>query len=210
VIAELETHTGLFVQSDQENYEFSHKSLQEFLAAEFIVRLPSIPNNMIALQVMPNELAVATAISSQPSEYLTQLVVHHFNQIRTSFEFTRSFVNRLLLEDPDFEETPRVGYALIALYSQYLRAIMQHDEQLSLFVRDQLGKEFSALGQKIRQRVTIKELDSEFDRAKESFTFEGDVVWRLTRKARKLSRLGRADLSILPSEIFLRESLLAP
>ncbi|HEX4007982.1 MAG TPA: NACHT domain-containing protein [Acidobacteriaceae bacterium] len=209
VVAELETHTGLFVQSDQENYEFSHKSLQEFLAAEFIVRLPSIPNNMIALQIMPNELAIATAISSQPSEYLTQLVVHHFSQIRTSFEFTRSFVNRLLLEDPEFEETPRVGYALIALYSQYLRAIMQHDQQLSLFVRDQLGKEFFALGQKIRQRVTLKELDSEFDRAKESYTFEGEVVWRLTRKVRKQARLGRADLSILPSEIFLRENLLA-
>ena len=43
VVDEIETHTGLFFQSAQDRFEFSHKSLQEFLAAEFIVRMPSIP-----------------------------------------------------------------------------------------------------------------------------------------------------------------------
>jgi hypothetical protein len=209
VVDEIETHTGLFFQSAQDEFEFSHKSLQEFLTAEFIVRMASIPKNMIELQIMPDELAIATAISSQPSEYLTQLVIEHFNQIKTSFQFTRSFVNRLLLEDPDFEEAPRVGFALLALYSQYLRAVVHHNRQLSLFVLDQLGREFEALKQKIRHRVTLSELDEAFDRAESTHTFEGEVVWLLTRKKARQGRLRRADLGILPSELYVRESLLA-
>ena len=62
VVNELETHTGLIVQSGTELFEFSHKSLQEYLTAVFIVGLPAIPTNMIELQVMPNELAIATAL----------------------------------------------------------------------------------------------------------------------------------------------------
>ena len=43
VIAELESHTGLFIQSGFDQFEFAHKSLQEFLTAEYLVKLPSIP-----------------------------------------------------------------------------------------------------------------------------------------------------------------------
>jgi hypothetical protein len=208
VAEELETHTGLFFRSGQDSFEFSHKSLQEFLTADFMVRMVSIPSNMIELQTMPNELAIAVAISSQPSEYLTQLVTEHFRKIRTSFQFTRSFVNRLLLEDPDFEDAPRVGYALLALYSQYVRAIMESGEQLDLFVLDELGKEFGELASRIRNRVDLKELDEIYDRADGAYTFEGDMVWRLSRKGSKQGRLRRADFALLPNELYLRESLL--
>jgi hypothetical protein len=164
---------------------------------------------MIELQIMPNELAVATAISSQPSEYLTILITEHFTKIKTSFQFTRSFVNRLLLEDPDFESSTRVGYALLTLYSQYLRSVLHSQEQLNLFVIDQLGKEFAALGHKIKQRLTLAELDELFDRSESGYTFEGDPVWRLVRKKSKgQQRLRRAELNNLPSELFLRDTLL--
>jgi hypothetical protein len=139
VVDELETHTGLFLQSGRDRFEFSHKSLQEFLTAEFIVKLPTIPRNMIELQTMPNELAVSTAISSQPSEYLTELVINHFSQIRMSFQFARAFVSRLLLEEPNFETNPRVGYALLSLYSQYLRSWVHSEDQMSLFVMGSIG-----------------------------------------------------------------------
>ena len=44
VVNELESHTGLFIESGFGIYEFSHKSLQEYLTAEYIVRLPAIPD----------------------------------------------------------------------------------------------------------------------------------------------------------------------
>jgi len=210
VVDELETHTGLVLQSGRDQFEFSHKSLQEFLAASYIALLPSIPNNMIELQIMPNELALATALSSKPSEYLTQLVAEHFSRVRTSFQFTRSFVNRLLLESPDFEASTRVGYALLVLYSQYLRSVVISQEQMSLFLLDQLGKEFAILGQKIKQRITFDELDEIYDKAESGYTFEGDPVWHLTRRKKKVQqKLRRSELSFLPDEIYIRDTLLA-
>lgn len=40
VAGELESHTGLFVQSAYDIFEYSRKSLQEYLTAEFVVKLP--------------------------------------------------------------------------------------------------------------------------------------------------------------------------
>jgi predicted NACHT family NTPase len=39
---ELESHTGLFLQTGFEQYEFAHKSLQEYLCAEYLVKLPTL------------------------------------------------------------------------------------------------------------------------------------------------------------------------
>jgi hypothetical protein len=114
-----------------------------------------------------------------------------------------------LLEDPDFEETPRVGYALLVLYSQYLRAVTKSEQQLSLFVLDQLGRDFTLLGEKISRRVALSELDGLFDRVGKVHTFEGDIIWRLSKRKKRQPTLRRADLSILPDEIYVRESLLA-
>ena len=75
---------------------------------------------------------------------------------------------------------------------------------------DQLAKEFNALGERIKRRVPMDELDQAFDRAGRVHTFEGEVVWLLKRKKGLSSRLRRADLSILPDELYLRENLLAP
>jgi hypothetical protein len=116
VAKELETHTGLFVRSGYDTFEFSHKSLQEYLTAEFIVRLPAVPSERRDLLRLPNELAISTAISSRPSQYFSHLVLERFEVLRPPFGFIRAFVTRLLLESPDFEKSPVVGAALIALY----------------------------------------------------------------------------------------------
>jgi len=73
VVNELETHTGLFIQSGYEQFEFAHKSLQEYLAAEYLVKLPSIPPERRILFKLPNELAIAVTISSNPSDYIIQV-----------------------------------------------------------------------------------------------------------------------------------------
>ena len=62
VLAELETHTGLFIQAGYELYEFAHKSLQEYLTAEYIVKLPSIPKSPNIINSIPNELAITISI----------------------------------------------------------------------------------------------------------------------------------------------------
>jgi hypothetical protein len=213
VANELESHTGLFVQGGYETFEFSHKSLQEYLAAEFIVRLPSVPAKGRMLLGLPNELAIATAISSRPSQYFAHLVLERFEALEPSFAFIRTFVTRLLLESPDFERSPIVGAALVALYSRYLKLVQKSSTQLSLFIYDQLSAEFSTLGTMIRERVPISELLSVYDIAGTSAGLDGDEIMILERKERKkgapaLGNRLRQLLAQLPREIWVRGSLL--
>jgi NACHT domain len=209
VVDELETHTGLFLQSGRDRFEFSHKSLQEYLTAEHIVRMATIPRNMIELQTMPTELAVAVAISSEPSEYLAELVFHRFNQIRMSLPFARSFVNRLLLEEPDFEVNEGVGYALLALYSQYLASWAHSGEQLHIFIMDHLGSDFAALGFKIRQRIDLGELLAAYSKAETAHAFDGDPIWKLKRKGKGQQKFRFSHVTSLPEELWVRGALLA-
>ena len=213
VANELETHTGLFVQGGYETFEFSHKSLQEYLTAEFIVRLPAVPSKGRLLLGLSNELAIATAISSRPSQYFTHLVLDKFERLQPSFGFIRAFVTRLLLEAPDFERSAIVGAALIALYSRYLKLVQKSTPQLSLFIYDHLAAEFSALGAMIRERVPISDLLSVYAITSTSAGLDGDEIMMLERKDRgKASpvvgnRL-RTLLAQLPKEIWVRGSLL--
>jgi hypothetical protein len=121
VVEELETHTGLFLQSGFETFEFVHKSLQEFLAAEYIVKLPHIPKDVNLVRGIPNELAIAVSISSNPSVYLTELVLSMFYTYHFEPEFYATFIYRLLQEKPDFPGFDEITLVLFSLYSLYLR-----------------------------------------------------------------------------------------
>jgi hypothetical protein len=208
VVNELETHTGLILQTGADLFEFSHKSLQEYLTAEFIVALPAIPANMIELQIMPNELAIATALSSRPSEYLFRLVIDHFSKFRLSFQFVRSFINRLIIERPDFEMSFDVGMAILCLYSQYLRAWIEDASQLQLFTYDPLANEFEKLNGLILERMSIVDLLGAYELHSRSYGLDGEEIWRLELKQRehgplRLYMRGR----VLPPVLWVRKSL---
>jgi NACHT domain len=209
VVNELETHTGLIVQSGSEYFEFSHKSLQEYLTAVFIVGLPSIPRNMIELQVMPNELAIATALSSRPSEYFYDLVLRHFSHFNLSFQFVRSFINRLLVERPDFELSVKIGLAILCLYSQYLRAWIEDAMQLQLFTFDPLSREFETLNALIRERLSVADLLGVYEHHSSSHGLDGQEIWRLERKKEEEGpfRLYSRG-NILPQILWVRRSLI--
>jgi hypothetical protein len=134
VVSELETHTGLFIQSGYEEYEFAHKSLQEYLTAEYLVRLPSIPK-ALELYKIPNELAIAVTISSKPSQYFSELVFYRFLNKGVPVQFLQPFITRLNLEKPDFNMDIRVGLSLITLFSLYIESRIsspQHPELTNL------------------------------------------------------------------------------
>ena len=117
VTAELENHTGLIVQSGVEQFEFAHKSLQEYLAAEYLVKLPHLPYTKDGLFERPNEIAIAVAISSNPSVYLTELVFFRFPTDTLPDGFASSFIERLILEKPDFKDMDILGIAILKLLS---------------------------------------------------------------------------------------------
>ncbi len=112
VVTELESHTGLFIQIGYNSYEFSHKSLQEFLTAKYIYSLPQIPNFEV-LHSLPNETAIAICLSSDPNVYFEYLI-RDFKKYDE--HFWSIFLGRLVDESPDFSENPSViVFFLIAI-----------------------------------------------------------------------------------------------
>lgn len=73
VLNDLINYTGLIVQVSYEKYQFLHKSIHEYLAAEYLIKLPNIPIQEI-LEKMPTVLAFCVLISSDPRYYLTYIL----------------------------------------------------------------------------------------------------------------------------------------
>ncbi len=137
VVKELEGHTGLIIQSGYNDYEFAHKSIHEFLCAEYLVKLPNIPNDENLISLLPNEFAIATTISSNPSLYFCELIFKRFYRPLSRFNpyggnFIPTFVNRLVLEKPDFNLSKDISFALVVLYT-LLRGNDTNPGQLRLF-----------------------------------------------------------------------------
>ena len=120
VILEVESHTGLFLQSGFMKYEFVHKSIQEYLAAEYIVKLPSLEYLKEKIDVMGAELAIATSISSNPSLFFSDLVLNRFSRAKLPSSFRDAFVSRLILEKPDFYPSDDVVLSCLSLVSESL------------------------------------------------------------------------------------------
>ncbi len=111
VVQELESHTGLFLNSGFDQYEFSHKSLQEYLSAEYLVKSPHLSSLQQKLYRHPNEYAISIALSSDPNlslYYLSQ----NLDDTNDCGTFLSIFITRLLLEKPDFGSSPYLALAI--------------------------------------------------------------------------------------------------
>ncbi|WP_461589764.1 NACHT domain-containing protein, partial [Winogradskyella sp.] len=156
VITDIESHTGLFVRAGYDYYEFAHKSIQEFLTADYIVKLPNIPMQKRIIEKLPNELAIAIAISSNPSEYFLQIVRKILLPMEDSYIFIQKFINRLILEKPDFYKNSKIGFSAILLYSKYMQQNVDSKNQLTLFNSDFLVQEFEDLINSVFKRNSNK------------------------------------------------------
>jgi hypothetical protein len=206
VINELESHTGLFIKSGFELYEFAHKSLQEYLAAEYIVRLPTIPEGVRLIGQLPNEIAIATAISSNSSLYFNELVHTRLSKINLPRSFFQTFINRLLLEKPEFNHNKSVGISALLLYSLSLSG-SSDNQQLHLFVMDNLVKEFEEFILQIFKRNSIQEVLSNYTvEAKEEST-NATTVLRLSLKNETIKNQSEERYP-LPKNLNCRESFI--
>lgn len=179
VFGEIESHTGLFLKSGYEDYEFVHRSLQEYLAAEYIVRLPALPDSKKVIEKIPNELAIAITISSNSSSYFMALVMTRLNTMNLKHDFYSTFITRLLQEKPEFNAHPNVVVALLTLYSSYLgiSAIGNKGIQLPLFLVDKLTSEYENFMQKLAKRNSLKIIHDYYVRSgKQPTGFGGEVI----------------------------------
>ncbi|MCI3935805.1 NACHT domain-containing protein [Chryseobacterium aahli] len=113
VIKEIEEHNGIIIKSSYDSYEFVHKSMQEYLAAEYIVKMPAIPVGLIYDTNISNELAIAVSLSSQPDNYFFKLVFDLFNIENLNPQFAIEFMSRLEYERPTFKKSLLIPFSFI-------------------------------------------------------------------------------------------------
>lgn len=101
VTSELESHSGLIIESGRGYFEFAHKSIQEYLAADYIVRLPNLDLIENKVHLLPNELAIATSLSSMSCLFLAELFLKQVDLERESTGWLQTYLSRLLVEKPD-------------------------------------------------------------------------------------------------------------
>lgn len=126
-MGELESHTGLFVQAGFEQFEFAHKSIHEYLCADYISRvaIEAIPVNKLVS--MPSEVAVAISICPSPEHMMRAVrsyihVTYIEERLKVSSAglaaFWLSMLRRLRLELPDFKGNAITGFEVLACFNQ--------------------------------------------------------------------------------------------
>lgn len=209
VIKEIESHTGLIIEAAYKYYEFAHKSLHEYLAAEHLVKLPLIPHEIELLSRIPNELAIAVTISSNSSLYFSELVFNRFNLKETPAKnqlfgnnFITTFVNRLVLEKPDFNASSETSLALVLLYTLFRTS---DSSQLKLF-EDDLPVQFEKFLDLIFKRNPKFRYQQYYSVDNEFFSESGTPILKLTRNEEKI--LSAKDDKQLPLYLYAKPSFL--
>jgi len=198
VVEEIESHTGLLLKSGYDAFEFSHKSLQEYLAADYISRLPDLEHfPPHAFPLMPNELAIAITLSSNQSLYFSTLVLKYIQKFVKTTTFFPRFLDRLFQEKPDFNASQEVVTSFLLLYTKYM-AIENGLEggQLTLIPFDDNVRAFERIYEKLSTRNQFGKILDDY-RIVSDFDTQEDSILTLSPK--------RPD-SKLPSMLLARES----
>lgn len=119
VAREIESHTGIITKSTENNYEFSHLSIQEYLCANYIVRCAFSSNIKQYISEYPAPLAVAVSLSSNPSVWLAGLILKHHNCNRFSEESLSVLLSRLFIENPKLKAEMNLGFAVLKIISEF-------------------------------------------------------------------------------------------
>ncbi len=127
ILNEIESHNGIFVQTGYSRYEFSHNSLKEFLAADFLSKLSSLPRIDIVLNI-PNEMAICTVLSSLPNKYFSEFIINYLDLGISAVNFLSTYISSLIVEKVDFKRNLLLGIAFSYLYTY---CIFENDENLN-------------------------------------------------------------------------------
>lgn len=118
VVKEIEGHTGLLLQSGHEHYEFAHLSLQEYLCAEYLLEEKLDGSFWTYLRQYPAPLAVATALSHFPDQYLRRMLVGFASSASVEWPGAKAYLTRLAQERPRFTDAPETGRLILMLISK--------------------------------------------------------------------------------------------
>lgn len=181
VISEIEAHTGIIIQSSYNTFEFVHKSVQEYLTAEHIVKMPEIPRKLLHNTNISNELAITVALSSDPNSYFFKLVFDVFKDSRVGSHFIIEFLSRLVYEKPDFKESLLLPYCFAEITDNYIDNELESHEKIIYLLEEfknihSVRVSFKKFALNIKTSIeNIEELDFS-DFSEKGATAENDLL----------------------------------
>lgn len=115
VAEEIESHTGIIVSLFGDSFEFCHLSLQEYLCAEYLVkaRVSEVIGEYLKENSAP--VAIAVALSSDPSLWLSDLILKENIFKHFSTESLSAFISRILIEKPLLVESEALGACFLKI-----------------------------------------------------------------------------------------------
>ena len=134
VVREIESHNGLIVTSKIYTYEFCHLSLQEYLCAYYIIREQLSPRLKLYSIEYPAPIAVSVALASEPSIWLANLSLRYFNNHDVNIDTFKSFMSRMILEQPGFTKSTFLGYGIIHILDNYYGMDSSVDSLIKTFL----------------------------------------------------------------------------
>jgi hypothetical protein len=132
VIGELETHTGIIVEAGFDQWEFSHLSIQEYLAAHYLVRDQITRDSGRYMLINPAPFAISVAISAHPTRRLAAILLASWNGAAFPEYNFASFFSRLLQDRPAFKADPILGFVALALIFSITKRSEYVEEFLNL------------------------------------------------------------------------------
>ncbi|QIE58704.1 NACHT domain-containing protein [Rasiella rasia] len=124
IIKDLESISGLIIELNNNNFEFSHLSLQEYLCAKYLISIPLSRTHYHIFNKFPSSVAVANVLSPRPAEWFAFLFINqtietkHIHKLQLTPVY--EFLDRLLIEKIHFPYASKeLGVALIYLRSDF-------------------------------------------------------------------------------------------
>lgn len=211
VVNEIESHSGLFIQSGYDKYEFPHKSIQEYLTADFLVRAKSLPNIDMLLK-MPNELAITVSLSSIPSDYFSGFILDNFEKGLNNPRFIEPFLTRLSIEKVEFIRSIKLGVAFAHIYHCCFYNKRNEYRNFTLqYISKDLLNDFYVKYDTIRQSLSfLKDYYTKSDDDAEKYDIADDEVFlkRNTSNPNGLKDYVVINLSELPKTIIMPQRYL--
>jgi len=113
VVNEIESHSGIILQTDFDTFEFIHLTLFEYLCGDFISRMQLTNGTALALLPLPDAAALATGLSAEQDEFFLNLAIRvtrcsesGSRSSREMAEFWNRYLLRLTEEGIDVPNSP--------------------------------------------------------------------------------------------------------